>query len=96
MNVWKLDIQGYEGKAFLGAETFLKECPPCYITTELLPAWLKSQGTPMTSLINHLRQFDYEIYHNGNIYNGDGSEYGEKGFSDFQIIHNKCEKNPHY
>lgn len=39
----KIDIEGYEGHALMGATQFLSEAPPCYIKAELIPALIENK-----------------------------------------------------
>jgi len=58
--VAKMDIEGNEGQALLGAKEFLASSPPCYLFIELQPEWLKRAGTTIESVLKQLEDANYD------------------------------------
>jgi FkbM family methyltransferase len=56
----KVDIEGHEGHFIKGAKTLFSKHPPCYMTIELVPEWLKRAGTPVQEILDLLTSWDYK------------------------------------
>lgn len=61
----KIDIEGFEGKAFLGAHEMLKEKPIPYIFMEATPVALKNNNTPLEEFLDRMWEFGYEVSFTG-------------------------------
>lgn len=55
----KLDCEGCEGQALLGASKFLSESPPCILAMEITPIYLCQAGTHVKDLADFLHQKGY-------------------------------------
>eukprot|EP00929_Paragymnodinium_shiwhaense_P087041 TRINITY_DN47363_c0_g1_i1.p1 TRINITY_DN47363_c0_g1~~TRINITY_DN47363_c0_g1_i1.p1 ORF type:complete len:403 (+),score=96.30 TRINITY_DN47363_c0_g1_i1:92-1300(+) len=60
----KLHVEGYEGRALYGAETFLTEAPPCFIQMHLNKNWLELADTPVLQVLGFLGRMGYGPYYN--------------------------------
>ena len=58
--VAKMDIEGNEGQALLGAKELLASSPPCYLVIELQPEWLNRAGTSIQSVLKQLEASNYD------------------------------------
>ncbi|KAJ3267822.1 hypothetical protein HDU76_011629, partial [Blyttiomyces sp. JEL0837] len=58
----KIDVEGYEVKAFLGAEKFLAKAAPYFIFSELYEAKLKDTGYSSSDYRNLLAKNGYTTY----------------------------------
>jgi FkbM family methyltransferase len=76
VDLWKLDVEGYEISAMQGAETLLKEQLIRAIYAELT----SSQGQGQ-AVINYLKQFGYQCY----LFDKDGKLYDPLQKTDFEI-----------
>jgi FkbM family methyltransferase len=56
----KLDCEGCEGGAILGAHTFLTEKPPCFIAMEITENYLCDSGTPLKEIKDFLHNHGYD------------------------------------
>merc|ERR1712216_981165 len=57
--IMKLDTEGFDGRAVLGAENFMREAPPCLLQMELRPARVKLAGTPVEEIFEYLESKGY-------------------------------------
>lgn len=55
----KMDIEGFEGRALLGAHEFLSRAPPCLLQIELSKDWLNNAGTPEKTVLRLLRDYGF-------------------------------------
>jgi len=55
----KLDCEGCEGQALLGAANFLSKSPPCILAMEITPLYMCRAGTPVKQLAEFLDQKGY-------------------------------------
>ncbi len=69
IDVFKIDVQGYEAKVFSGMLKTLAELPPRFILTEYWPHGIESNGDNPTHLLDRLLAFGYQL----NTLNKDGS-----------------------
>ena len=60
----KIDIEGFEGKAFLGAQKMFREKPPVYIYMEFTPSSLRNNRTPPEELLKKMNDYGYIAYLN--------------------------------
>lgn len=90
VNVWKLDIQGFEGQAFLGGDEFLSECPPCYILLEIVFEWMENNGTPFSSTKKIMDGHGYTLYWHGKEYTDNEPKNIQHWYSDFMFAHRDC------
>jgi FkbM family methyltransferase len=61
-DVLKIDIEGAEGLALMGASRLLRNCRP-QIFMEFVPSLLTKMGTPPADVLGTIRQLGYSIYH---------------------------------
>eukprot|EP00747_Dinoflagellata_sp_TGD_P219753 gnl/TRDRNA2_/TRDRNA2_91821_c0_seq1.p1 gnl/TRDRNA2_/TRDRNA2_91821_c0~~gnl/TRDRNA2_/TRDRNA2_91821_c0_seq1.p1 ORF type:complete len:329 (+),score=17.02 gnl/TRDRNA2_/TRDRNA2_91821_c0_seq1:32-1018(+) len=57
--VMKIDVEGFEGHAVLGAEKLLQEAPPCLLQMEFRKRWLELAGTPIAQILTYLESRGY-------------------------------------
>eukprot|EP00747_Dinoflagellata_sp_TGD_P163351 gnl/TRDRNA2_/TRDRNA2_181931_c0_seq1.p1 gnl/TRDRNA2_/TRDRNA2_181931_c0~~gnl/TRDRNA2_/TRDRNA2_181931_c0_seq1.p1 ORF type:complete len:349 (-),score=69.78 gnl/TRDRNA2_/TRDRNA2_181931_c0_seq1:116-1162(-) len=57
----KIDVEGSEGRALLGAKKFLADSPPCLLQIELNSPWLSKAGTPRDSVVATLETAGYDV-----------------------------------
>lgn len=57
----KMDMEGFEGRALLGATRFLAEAPPCYLFMEAIPSMLRGAGTPIRMVFDLLELMGYLV-----------------------------------
>lgn len=60
-DVLKMDIEGAEGLALMGASRLLRNCRP-QIFMEFVPALLTKMGTPPADVLEIIKQHGYSIY----------------------------------
>jgi FkbM family methyltransferase len=60
-DVLKIDIEGAEGLALMGASRLLRNCRP-QIFMEFVPALLTKMGTPPADVLGKIKQHGYSIY----------------------------------
>lgn len=61
VHVLKIDIEGAEGLALMGASRLLRNCRP-QIFMEFVPALLTKMGTPPADVLGMIKQHGYSIY----------------------------------
>eukprot|EP00747_Dinoflagellata_sp_TGD_P137040 gnl/TRDRNA2_/TRDRNA2_175627_c0_seq1.p1 gnl/TRDRNA2_/TRDRNA2_175627_c0~~gnl/TRDRNA2_/TRDRNA2_175627_c0_seq1.p1 ORF type:complete len:402 (+),score=24.95 gnl/TRDRNA2_/TRDRNA2_175627_c0_seq1:77-1282(+) len=69
----KLDCEGCEGQALMGARHFLKQHPPCYLMFEVTEQYLCDAGTPLSELSTFLRGVGYDTQKLQAMIHGDGT-----------------------
>ena len=60
-DVLKIDIEGAEGLALMGASRLLRNCRP-QIFMEFVPALLTKMGTPPADVLGTIKQYGYSTY----------------------------------
>jgi FkbM family methyltransferase len=74
----KLDCEGCEGGAILGAHTFLTEKPPCFIAMEITEGYLCDSDTPLKEIKDFLHNHGYDTSSIAGPHGGDScAEYKE-------------------
>ncbi|KAJ3330246.1 hypothetical protein HDU76_006114 [Blyttiomyces sp. JEL0837] len=63
----KIDIEGYEMKAFLGASKMLQHSPPYFIVSEILYHGIILTGFKPIDYISHMKSFGYTPYSSGTL-----------------------------
>ena len=63
--VIKMDIEGYETRAVLGAGNLFSSLPPCYVFFEHQPEASRATGVPDYEIFRLLEGYGYEIYDAG-------------------------------
>eukprot|EP00978_Attheya_sp_CCMP212_P011166 scaffold27362_cov51-Attheya_sp.AAC.6 len=61
----KIDIEGFETRAFMGAERFFAQYPPCHIFFEHQLDPTRTSGVPDFELFRMLEGYGYELWHFG-------------------------------
>lgn len=93
----KLDCEGCEGQALLGASRFLSEKPPCILAVEITEKFLCEAGTPLGELLTFLDRVGYnttavEIH-------GDGTCAGYRAWEQLpfnRLFHNYIPQSFHF
>ncbi|KAJ3326713.1 hypothetical protein HDU76_012705 [Blyttiomyces sp. JEL0837] len=58
----KIDVEGYEVKAFLGATEFLKNAPPYFVFSEIYTGKLRDTGFDAVDYIKLMEKNGYTTY----------------------------------
>ena len=87
VDVWKLDIQGFEGQAFISASEWLSNCPPCYIVWEKADGMMNGAGTSLEEAVSFLEENGYVNFHNGLPYDTSMKIGNQK---DIESFHHTC------
>jgi FkbM family methyltransferase len=76
MNVaaMKLDCEGCEGGAIMGAHKFLTEKPPCFIAMEITEGYLCDSDTPLKDVKDFLHNHGYDVSSITGPHGGDSCE----------------------
>jgi FkbM family methyltransferase len=62
----KIDIEGFETRAFMGAESFFAQYPPCHVMFEHQLDPTHTTGVPDYEIFRMLERYGYELNHFGN------------------------------
>jgi len=87
VDVWKLDIQGFEGQAFISASKWLSHCPPCYIVWEKADGMMNAAGTSLEEAVSFLGENGYVNFHDGLPYDTSMKIGNQK---DIESFHHTC------
>jgi len=71
----KIDVEGFEPNVLRGAEHTIRQCRP-FLIFEINPAALASNNSSLETLLNHMQDMDYRMFH---------VDYKQAGLSSGQI-----------